>query len=57
MFVEIQMFYFSHLKITDVFCVGFFLVNSAFNNVCMSVIANEKNEVCKLHENQGECGK
>lgn len=57
MFVEIQMFYFSHLKITDVFCVGFFWVNSAFNNVCMSVIANEKNEVCKLHENQGECGK
>lgn len=35
----------------------FFWVNSAFNNVCMSVIANEKNEVCKLHENQGECGK
>lgn len=31
-----------------------FLVNSAFN---MSVIANETSEVCKLHENQGECGK
>lgn len=52
------MFYFSHLKITHVFCVFFyFLVNSAFSNVCMSVVANEKNEVCKLHENQGECGK
>lgn len=49
------MFYFSHLKITDVFCVGFFfLVNSAFNNVCTRVIANEKNEVFRLHENQGK---
>lgn len=34
----------------------FFLVNSAFNNVCMRVIANEKNEVFRLHENQGERG-
>lgn len=33
-----------------------FLVNSAFNNVCMRVIANEKNEVFRLHENQGERG-
>lgn len=36
---------------------GFFLVNCAFSNVCMSVIANEKNEACKLHESQGGCGK
>lgn len=39
-----------------ILCGFFFLVNSAFNNVCMRVIANEKNEVFRLHENQGERG-
>lgn len=40
-----------------VLCGLFFpLVNSAFNNVCMGVIANEKNEVFRLYENQGKWG-
>lgn len=28
----------------------FFMVNNASNNACVSVIANEKKEVCKPHE-------